>query len=171
MTKSYLRQKLLSRLSHKVCRLLSSPVLLRTQVYGLRRRLVSGFQIAWAGRRRERFFCSIRSALLTATYYLNAWDWLSRVGSIFAALSIFPQTEKSNTSWKVRLSDWLKLVFACKSGHGFSDFMSLACSRRSGQHRKFPPHARKTSGTQGKWSAAPSPFFFGSHLFALFLRS
>ena len=23
-----------------------------------------------------------------------------------------------------------------------------------GQHRKFPPHARKTSGTQGKWGRA-----------------
>ena len=80
---------------------------------------------------------------LCITYCPLLSECLGLAKSIFAALSIrrdLISPEKSNTSWKVRLSDRLKLVFARKSGFQW-------------------------------WSAAPSLFYFCSHLCALFLRS
>ena len=117
------QRQLLSRLSHKVCRL-SSPVLLRTQV---RVTQEAGSRLSGSvGGAEKRTFTLFHPLCITYCPLLclglaesARFSPLSQFGA-----TLFPQTEKSNTSWKVRVSDRLKLVFVRKSGHYFTDLTS-----------------------------------------------
>ena len=119
------QRQLLSRLSHKVCRL-SSPVLLRTQV---RVTQEAGSRLSGSvGGAEKRTFTLFHPLCITYCPLLSECLGLAE-SARFSPLSqfgatLFPQTEKSNTSWKVRVSDRLKLVFARKSGHYFTDLTS-----------------------------------------------
>ena len=118
------QRQLLSRLSHKVCRL-SSPVLLRTQVRATQE---AGSRLSGSvGGAEKRTFTLFHPLCITYCPLLS--ECLGLAESVrFSPLSqfgatLFPQTE-NNTSWKVRVSDRLKLVFARKSGHDFTDLTS-----------------------------------------------
>ena len=118
------QRQLLSRLSHKVCRL-SSPVLLRTQV---RVTQEAGSRLSGSvGGTEKRTFTLFHPLCITYCPLLSECLGLGLAKSRrldFRRSLNSARPGKSNTSWTVRVSDRLKLVFARKSGHGFSDLTS-----------------------------------------------
>ena len=147
------QRQLLSRLSHKVCRL-SSPVLLRTQVRATQE---AGSRLSGSvGGAEKRTFTLFHPLCITYCPLLSECLGLAKSRRLEFRRSLnSARPEKSNTSWKVRVSDRLKLRFRTKV--------------RTWLFRSYV--SGPVPGDRIVECASLLFFFSCSHHFALFLRS